>query len=109
MSTDRELLEFAAKADGLGVDFNIITTDGATDRYGHQRWNPLADDGDALRLLVRLKMDIDFNANDVDVWHWVETRDDAAQYLSVSLGNDSLSAVRISITRAAAEIGRAMP
>ena len=53
--TDRELLEAAAKAAGLN---------GKTDRQGFFRiesdnglwpmWNPLNDDGDALRLAVKL-------------------------------------------------------
>lgn len=59
--TDRELLEAAAKAAGL--EFHWVRLDG-----GHvlqasmpgsrteESWNPLTDDGDALRLLVKLSM-----------------------------------------------------
>lgn len=51
---DRELVELAANAagissDGLGGCFNIET--GAV-------WNPLNDDGDALRLAAKLSLDI---------------------------------------------------
>lgn len=56
--TDRELLELAAKAAGL-----IVITD-AKDRglwmAGlEDEWNPLTDDGDALRMAVKLRMIID--------------------------------------------------
>jgi hypothetical protein len=50
--TDRELLELAAKAAGDGIVF-----------YGEcwraqsgREWNPLLDDGDALRLAVKLNL-----------------------------------------------------
>jgi hypothetical protein len=58
--TDRELLEAAAKAAGIGLaphpflhrrGEGALTTDGAV-------WNPLTDDGDALRLAVKLRIDI---------------------------------------------------
>lgn len=42
--TDRELLEAAAKAAGP-MFVNLLS---------HDKWNPLADDGDALRLAVKL-------------------------------------------------------
>lgn len=46
--TDRELLELAAKA--AGVDYK------GWDR--EWTWNPLTDDGDALRLAVKLRIDV---------------------------------------------------
>jgi len=46
--TDRKLLELAAKAVGLGVH----RLD--EDEYYPKAWNPLLDDGDALRLAVKL-------------------------------------------------------
>ena len=54
--TDRELLEFAANAAGLDLDqnrrdFPLIFVGGE-----HRDWNPLTDDGDALRLAVRVGM-----------------------------------------------------
>lgn len=62
--TDRELLELAAKAFGIQLlqwnnDNNgwlVETVDGSP-RYF---WNPLTDDGDALRLAVKLKMSFSF-------------------------------------------------
>ena len=61
MRTDRELLELAAKAAGFAsIDFlaqdhwaNVYDADGR-----HSAWNPLTDDGDALRLAVKLGMNL---------------------------------------------------
>ena len=66
--TDRELLEAAAKAAGIdmqtkamfGVDPEpgyYLVADGTAPIWFW--WNPLTDDGDALRLAVRLEMEID--------------------------------------------------
>ena len=50
MKTDRELLELAAKAAGYReAGINKPYTDGLL-----KNWNPLTDDGDALRLAVKL-------------------------------------------------------
>lgn len=61
MKTDRELLEAAAKAAGLALlnwmpgslgfaTIPNVRADG--------RWNPLADDGDALRLAVKMGISV---------------------------------------------------
>lgn len=62
--TDRELLELAAKAAGS----DVFELDGGwVQKIGKEidglerwvgRWNPLEDDGDALRLAVKLEMQI---------------------------------------------------
>lgn len=52
--TDRELLELAAKA----ADISIDPIDAAHDPSEWMAWNPLADDGDALRLAVKLGMEV---------------------------------------------------
>ena len=55
--TDRELLEAAAKAAGIEVDFTVFS-DGSFICFQkggdcfHDEWNPLTDDGDALRLFA---------------------------------------------------------
>lgn len=65
--TDRELLEAAAKAAGLVVN---ALHQAARDRCGavdvglwiagiSTCWNPLADDGDALRLAVKLRIEVE--------------------------------------------------
>ena len=52
--TDRELLELAAKAIGMDIEFfgDENGFDCVTDEQEY--WNPLTDDGDALRLAVKL-------------------------------------------------------
>jgi hypothetical protein len=106
MSTDRELLVLAAKAAGFefGVDAGrgkyAIFTNGQPNY-----WNPLADDGDALRLAVKLELDILFYRKHVDVCDNTKTQNVAAE--EFTSGRDL--AVRRAIVRAAAEIGRAMP
>jgi hypothetical protein len=97
--SDRELLELAAKAAGhrpWGADcegYPIFVVGGLP-----MGWNPLTDDGDALRLAVRLRMTIVHWYNAVDV-------DQVEQEWS---GNPEAD-VRRAIVRAAAEIGQAKP
>ena len=58
---DRELLEAAAKAAGLKFNFDISGPYlEASDKDGalFKEWNPLTDDGDALRLAVKLGLAI---------------------------------------------------
>lgn len=50
---DRELLEMAAKAIGLKLRYNYLGG-----RDANQPWNPLEDDGDALRLAHALGMQL---------------------------------------------------
>lgn len=104
---DRELLEMAAKAADIDGDFysraNAIAT---PDCY----WNPLTDDGDALRLAVKLNLCIDLSGMFVhaDCRH----RDDDLGYVEEnSARNDGciLTATRRAIVRAAALIGESMP
>lgn len=108
-SKDRELLELAAKAAGvagvfveahgpdIGQDAAGIGRPGA--RYGDRLWNPLEDDGDALRLAVRIGFRID-----IFVDKGVTTIDHNS--ISEEHGDDPDSATRRAIVRAAAEIGK---
>jgi hypothetical protein len=104
--TDREILELAAKAAGLRLfiwgakgaeNYCIKNADGSPG----DRWNPLTDDGDALRLAVRLSLDIHVDSNLTEVIYLDATTE---AHL-----NDPYAATRRAITRAAAEIGKAMP
>jgi hypothetical protein len=109
--TDRELLEAAAKAAGL--EYRDDLWDG-----GHARnadglwvaWRPLTDDGDALRLAVRLRLDICPFPDGAHVFQH-EWRDEYCIRCSVdvaeSWGADRAAATRRAIVRAAAEIGAA--
>lgn len=116
--TDRELLELAAKAAGYEVlDWygeRYTTTDG--DRLFP--WNPLLDDGDALRLAVKLGISITPYPiyNDADRHSVIAKQRRQSDLLREAnpteaiavYGDDPASAWRRAITRAAAEIGRAM-
>ena len=85
---DRELLELAAKAAGLGGYVGMCA-----DAFQiPESWNPLTDDGDALRLAVKIGLSEDFVTIVIDT----EAQDDP--YL----------AVRRAIVNRAAQIGKAM-
>lgn len=92
--TDRELLELAAKA----VGEHPISL--ATSPY--KSWNPLTDDGDALRLAVQLRLDIHVDGNLTEVQGPFD-----GFFTEAHLG-DPCAATRRAIVRTAAEIGRAM-
>ena len=112
--TDRELLELAAKAAGI---VNYTFHDGVFQpkclfvetgsRGGDQGyyWSPLTDDGDALRLAVRLEIRARYDRRLSIAWvesPFIEVRcDDAVLF-------DEYAATRRAIVRAAAEIGRKM-
>lgn len=120
--TDRELLEAAAKAywgdeidDVVSVEWgeqdeSILYTHGENQDHNGQdrtfRWNPLEEDADAFGLQVRLGILVKFDREDEvyaaagDGWEYPETYDEH--------GGDPLAATRRAITRAAAEIGRAL-
>jgi hypothetical protein len=108
--TDRELLEMAAKAAGwaswdwlAGDEFlNVYDADGV-----HEMFNPLTDDGDALRLAVKLRLDIcRLHEKHEAVCVWL---DHAGDFIEEPHGSDPYAATRRAIVRAAAEIGKAMP
>jgi hypothetical protein len=98
---DRELLELASKACGL---------EQAKMRIEFNQWNPLTDDGDALRLAVKLRLDIGFEKlHTVSVWVWVNPLDKwITEYCDDGMGADISEKTRRAIVRAAAEIGRNM-
>ena len=102
--TDRELLELAAKAADIELWHEDVFTKGLTQKISQSGilcWNPLTDDGDALRLAVRLSLDIHVDSNLTEVIYLDATTE---AHL-----NDPYAATRRAITRAAAEIGKAMP
>ncbi len=72
-------------------------------------WNPLNDDGDALRLAVKCSLDIRFESHENGVsveacGMW----DDAPCGKFETFEKEGFEATRRSIVRAAAEIGRSM-
>ena len=113
---DSEILALAAKA--VGIDTSTATlnfVDAKVDAKGVWRpggyWNPLTDDGDALRLAVKLRIDFEYDDNKVvawfaaprpgwdneQVWSWTEP-----------LGDDAYAATRRAIVQAAADIGKSI-
>lgn len=94
---DRELLELAAKAVGHAID----RIDAMHEPEDWACWNPLTDDGDALRLAVRLSLMIDTDYNS-------HTAVGSASLCEILEGHsgDPLAATRRAIVRAAAEIGK---
>lgn len=103
--SDRELLEKAARAAGIAVIRSRLDDplqgDMLIDRRPDQQpcgWNPLTDDGDALRLAVKLNMRLDLYTGagaqcGPQTWFY------QADY------EDKAAATRRAIVRAAASIG----
>lgn len=96
--TDKELLELAAKAAGMRLNHAGQPTTGNYYDSADFIWNPLTDDGDALRLMVELRMDVAFHPRCVSVG------DADLEFYD----NDPYAAVRRGIVKAAAEIGKEM-
>lgn len=102
--TDRELLELAAKTAGINgflVDSGLNTGSNAIPII----WNPLTDDGDALRLAVKLRLETEFGSNFVNIG---QSQEPGEWHLAQESGIDLCSATRRAIVRAAAAIGKAM-
>jgi hypothetical protein len=107
--TDKELLELSAKAVGYNIWWKTGACKGGEYEsafIGEVPWNPLADDGDALRLAVKLGIVIDTSDGAVSVQYIVG---DAAYPITIYEFDDIYAATRRCITRAAAEIGKEMP
>ena len=110
--TDRELLDLAAKAAGIeraedrfDCGLSITLTSGRHESL--PQWNPLTDDGDALRLAVKLRLDIYNYAEDDDSEAYLEVVHSDGKgygYASTELGDDPYAATRRAIVRAAAAI-----
>jgi len=104
--TDKELLELAAKAVGYEKD-----VDGCYFESGFPTmisWNPLTDDGDALRLAVKL---------DIVIWECsqyncalteIRYGKNQGEVTEPIQDEDRYAATRRAIVRAAAEIGKTL-
>jgi len=102
--TDRELLELAAKAACYDVVYeSTYLTFFRQNVPGRPIWNPLNDDGDALRLAVKLHLWVGQHPDDgVTVSDFYGR----SEVISEDYNKDSYADTRRAITRAAAEIGR---
>ncbi len=105
--TDKELLEKAAKAAGYSTAPYFDGPHIGANKYeyteGPNGWNPLTDDGDALRLAVKLNLIIEFYQTYVYVYYSMSEKTFEEDH-----DGDSYAATRRAIVRAAAEIGKAM-
>jgi hypothetical protein len=112
MSSDRELLELAAKAAGYEVFAESRKVSRGNDCLEHfiridgreLIWNPLTDDGDALRLAAKLSLvvqplDAFVTVVDSEFRQWVDKVYDG----------DKSAATRTAIVRAAAHLGKELP
>ena len=104
--TDRELLELAAKAAGYQIEW--VRNSGCHYRCeaeeSREQWCPLDDDGDALRLAVKLGISIEcIAAHDTVMAHI----DNEHSSTSATEAMDDFG-TRHAIVRAAAAIGSAM-
>lgn len=106
---DRELLELAAKACGYDTSHRwnaerlamtppvaALCIDGVS-----TGWNPLADNGDALRLAIQCELSLVLTMNGAKA-----AREDGV--FAEEYSKDSDAATRLAIVLAAAEIGKAM-
>jgi hypothetical protein len=106
--SDRELLELAARAGGVKGDYlhpyGIVI--GSTFE-APVCWNPLRDDGEALRLAVKIKLQVLIGQGPAGDITWVMTPENPdIEGPSERHGADANAATRRAIVRAAAEIGR---
>ena len=110
---DKELIELAAKAAGLHVKVASNSEMGLKVHGNCNWWNPLTDDGDALRLAVRLCIDVSHDAIGMKSFVYARTVFNDEIHIGLSEIFDDESErherVRRAITRAAAAVGEAMP
>lgn len=88
--TDKELLELAANA--AGCSYSQV----------EDIWNPLTDDGDALRLAVKLRLHVSVFADAIGIGT------PGYGYIETKWIDDPYAATSRAIVRAAAELGKAM-
>ena len=110
--TDHELLEAAAKAAGYEYGEDGVWVDAANGIGGNwEFWNPLTDDGDALRLAVKLNLQIAPDPANSMTGAWLAREDDAEPIedsivMEFWKESDHCAATRRAIVRAAAAIAK---
>jgi hypothetical protein len=108
--TDKELLELAAKAVGFlnwtSYNTGLFVETGSRRGSTGYHWNPLTDDGDALRLAV--KLGIEYRRITIPHNIGIQAYDDTIQAVFESYSDDPYATTRRAIVRAAAEIGKDM-
>lgn len=101
---DLEMLMLAAKAAGLSVIIPASHQRGLWIEGLEDEWNPLTDDGEALRLAVKLEIQITPGTYDKDEFTAFKAAGgEAHEYLNYL--QDEYAATRRAIVRTAAQIG----
>lgn len=108
--TDRELLELAAKAAGLNLaeyreERNSMYFPFPSELTREHWWNPLTDDGDALRMAVKLRIKFEVHPTHPFVAAFAP---ETVGRFEEHIANNTYEATRKAIVMAAAEIGKAM-
>jgi hypothetical protein len=118
---DLEALRLAAEAAGLtvvGLADDMVVFPGTkagglvirNEHGGDSLWNPRTDDGDALRLAVKLHL----NVCSIKRYEGAEDTTNVysfhhPEHSQIGHGSDMMAATRHAITQVAAEIGKSMP
>jgi len=103
--TDRELIDLAAKAADIQL-VDLLDSYGDLGGLEREGWNPLKNDGEALRLAVKLHIDIlQFKYHEGKMYCQVDRMGKA---FFENLNENPYTATRRAIVMAAAEIGKAM-
>jgi hypothetical protein len=106
--TDKELLEAAAMAAGLTLceewDSSINGVLIGVGRGDLVLWNPLENDGDALRLAVKLKLLVDTDHGCAMPIH--KSGASSGDWSDGRLDDDPFAATRLAIVRAAASMAK---
>lgn len=114
MSTDRELLELAAKAAGIPIRcwsglyrtgllaWRASFSSSPEAFVNGREWNPLTDDGDRYRLARQLGISIDFS--DCCAWKRMQNGQLIQEFWGGECGDEAHAVVGV-----AAAIGRMMP
>lgn len=108
--TDQELLELAAKAAGIEIDhwrIEPMIHDSDYDVSEYRAWNPLTNDGDALRLAVNLCIEVS-PCDGVVIVNYPFGPNRELFEIFEYIHSDRCEATRRAIVRAAAEIGKDM-
>ena len=110
---DKRLLEMAAQAAGIEhgsdrLECGLSLTDPDGRHRSLPRWNPLDDDGDALRLAMKLGIDLEWRS-DARVAAYRHTNADGYCFTAFESSRENRAKnTRRAIVRAAAAIGEAL-
>jgi len=100
--TDIELLQLAAKASG-----NTVYSTAGLGVRSVMHWNPLDDDGDALRLAAKLRIGLGDRETTVTAFYR-QGMSTGSIYVEEHDATNKARATRRAIVRAAAEVGKAL-